>query len=138
MPNSFSYEEFIDQKPEIVFDLISDFADYKNFLPGCINSESISSSKSFDIGRLEFNFFNKQYFIESKNYKTPGELNIKQIQGPFNSLDAKWKVEQKDSGSMVYFYVEFNAPILLRPFMQQTLIDTFANKFIHAFLKRVR
>ena len=49
-----------------------------------------------------------------------------------------WKVEQKDSGSMVYFYVEFNAPILLRPFMQQTLIDTFANKFIHAFLKRVR
>ena len=75
---------------------------------------------------------------ESKNYKTPGELNIKQIQGPFNSLDAKWKVEQKDSGSMVYFYVEFNAPILLKPFMQQTLIDTFANKFIHAFLKRVR
>ncbi|MDB9996810.1 hypothetical protein OAE05_00475 [Gammaproteobacteria bacterium] len=138
MPNSFSYEEFIDQKPEIVFDLISDFADYKNFLPGCINSESISSSEDFDIGRLEFNFFNKQYFIESKNYKTPGELNIKQIQGPFNSLDAKWKVEQKDSGSMVYFYVEFNAPILLRPFMQQTLIDTFANKFIHAFLKRVR
>ena len=56
MPNSFSYEEFIDQKPEIVFDLISDFADYKNFLPGCINSESISSSESFDIGRLEFNF----------------------------------------------------------------------------------
>ena len=55
MPNSFSYEEFIDQKPEIVFDLISDFADYKNFLPGCINSESISSSESFDIGRLEFN-----------------------------------------------------------------------------------
>ena len=138
MPNSFSYEEFIDQKPEIVFDLISDFADYKNFLPGCINSESISSSEDFDIGRLEFNFFNKQYFIESKNYKTPGELNIKQIQGPFNSLDAKWKVEQKDSGSMVYFYVEFNAPILLRPFMQQTLIDNFANKFIHAFLKRVR
>lgn len=138
MPNSFSYEEFIDQKPEIVFDLISDFTDYKNFLPGCINSESISSSEDFDIGRLEFNFFNKQYFIESKNYKTPGELNIKQIQGPFNSLDAKWKVEQKDSGSMVYFYVEFNAPILLRPFMQQTLIDTFANKFIHAFLKRVR
>ena len=138
MPNSYSYEEFIDQKPEIVFDLISDFADYKNFLPGCINSESISSSESFDIGRLEFNFFNKQYFIESKNYKTPGELNIKQIQGPFNSLDAKWKVEQKDSGSMVYFYVEFNAPILLRPFMQQTLIDNFANKFIHAFLKRVR
>ena len=138
MPNSFSYEEFIDQKPEIVFDLISDFADYKNFLPGCINSESISSSESFDIGRLEFNFFNKQYFIESKNYKTPGELNIKQIQGPFISLDAKWKVEQKDSGSMVYFYVEFNAPILLRPFMQQTLIDNFANKFIHAFLKRVR
>ena len=138
MPNSFSYEEFIDQKPEIVFDLISDFTDYKNFLPGCINSESISSSEDFDIGRLEFNFFNKQYFIESKNYKTPGELNIKQIQGPFNSLDAKWKVEQKDSGSMVYFYVEFNAPILLRPFMQQTLIDNFANKFIHAFLKRVR
>ena len=57
MPNSFSYEEFIDQKPEIVFDLISDFTDYKNFLPGCINSESISSSESFDIGRLEFNFF---------------------------------------------------------------------------------
>lgn len=137
MPSNFNYEEFIAKDSKKVFELISNFEDYKNFLPGCTDSEILSRTEDYDIGRLNFNFFNKDYFIESRNSKMPTELNIKQLKGPFNSLDASWKVVEKDLGCLVIFSVEFNAPILLRPFMQQSLIDTFASKFISAFLKKV-
>ena len=137
MPSNFNYEEFIAKDSKEVFELIPNFEDYKNFLPGCTDSEILSRTKDYDIGRLNFNFFNKDYFIESRNSKMPTELNIKQLKGPFNSLDASWKVVEKDLGCLVIFSVEFNAPILLRPFMQQSLIDTFASKFISAFLKKV-
>ena len=137
MPSNFNYEEFIAKDSKKVFELISNFEDYKNFLPGCTDSEILSRTENYDIGRLNFNFFNKDYFIESRNSKMPTELNIKQLKGPFNSLDASWKVVEKDLGCLVIFSVEFNAPILLRPFMQQSLIDTFASKFISAFLKKV-
>ena len=137
MPSNFNYEEFIAKDSKEVFELISNFEDYKNFLPGCTDSEILSRTEDYDIGRLNFNFFNKDYFIESRNSKMLTELNIKQLKGPFNSLDASWKVVEKDLGCLVIFSVEFNAPILLRPFMQQSLIDTFASKFISAFLKKV-
>ena len=137
MPSNFNYEEFIAKDSKEVFELISNFEDYKNFLPGCTDSEILSRTEDYDIGRLNFNFFNKDYFIESRNSKMPTELNIKQLKGPFNSLDASWKVVEKDLGCLVIFSVEFNAPILLRPFMQQSLIYTFASKFISAFLKKV-
>ena len=137
MPSNFYYEEFIAKDSNEVFELISNFEDYKNFIPGCTDSEILSRTEDYDIGRLNFNFFNKDYFIESRNSKMPTELNIKQLKGPFNSLDASWKVIEKDLGCLVIFSVEFNAPILLRPFMQQSLIDTFASKFISAFLKKV-
>ena len=137
MPSNFNYEEFIAKDSKEVFELISNFEDYKNFIPGCTDSEILSRTEDYDIGRLNFNFFNKDYFIESKNSKMPTGLNIKQLKGPFNSLDASWKVVKKDLGCLVIFSVEFNAPILLRPFMQQSLIDTFASKLISAFLKKV-
>ena len=138
MPNTYNYKEYIAKDSEEVFALISDFTDYKNFLPGCIKSESISSTEDFEIGELEFNLFNKQYSIESKNYKTPTELKIKQIKGPFNNLEASWQVIKKDKGCLVSFYVEFDVPFLLRPFMRQVLIDSFATKYINAFIKRAK
>jgi len=138
MPNTYNYKEYIAKESEEVFALISDFTDYKNFLPGCIKSESISSTEDFEIGELEFNLFNKQYSIESKNYKTSTELKIKQIKGPFNNLEASWQVIKKDKGCLVSFYVEFDVPFLLRPFMRQVLIDSFATKYINAFIQRAK
>tara|TARA_B100000780_G_scaffold111396_1_gene77964 strand:- start:1040 stop:1456 length:417 start_codon:yes stop_codon:yes gene_type:complete len=138
MPNTYNYKEYIAKDSEEVFALISDFTDYKNFLPGCIKSESISSTEDFEIGELEFNLFNKQYSIESKNYKTSTELKIKQIKGPFNNLEASWQVIKKDKGCLVSFYVEFDVPFLLRPFMRQVLIDSFATKYINAFIQRAK
>ena len=136
MPNSFNYEEYIEKDPESVYALISNFKEYKNFIPGCINSENISNADEYDIGRLEFNFLNKEYFIESKNYRTPNKLTIKQLKGPFNYLDATWVVTKKNSGCQVSFSAEFEAPLLLKPFMQQSLIDTFAAKLMQAFIKQ--
>ena len=137
MLNSYNYEEYVEKEPDKVFNLISDFTQYKNFLPGCINSEVLSSSDDYEIGKLEFNFFGKEYLIESQNYIYPNELRIKQIQGPFNRLDAKWQVFEKDSGSLISFSTNFEAPFFLKPFINQTIIDAFANKLIHAFLERI-
>ncbi len=137
MLNSYNYEEYVEKEPDKVFNLISDFTQYKNFLPGCIKSEVLSSYDDYEIGELKFNFFGKEYFIESQNYKYPNELRIKQIQGPFNRLDAKWQVFEKDSGSLISFSTNFEAPFFLKPFINQTTIDAFANKLIHAFLERI-
>ena len=106
-------------------------------MPGCIKSEVLSSSDDYEIGKLKFNFFGKEYFIESQNYIYPNDLRIKQIQGPFNRLDAKWQVFEKDSGSLISFSTNFEAPFFLKPFINQTIIDAFANKLIHAFLERI-
>ena len=137
MLNSYNYEEYVEKAPDKVFNLISDFTQYKNFLPGCIKSEVLSSSDDYEIGKLEFNFFGKEYLIESQNYIYPNELRIKQIQGPFNRLDAKWQVFEKDSGSLISFSTNFEAPFFLKPFINQTIIDAFAKKFIDAFLERI-
>jgi len=59
MPSNFNYEEFIAKDSKEVFELISNFEDYKNFLPGCTKSEILSETQDYDIGRLNFTFFNK-------------------------------------------------------------------------------
>ena len=137
MPSKFNYEEFVAKDPKEVFELISNFSEYKNFLPGCTNSEILSSSEEYEIGKLDFNFFNKDYTIESKNIKSSSELTIKQLKGPFNSFDASWKVTKKDAGCLVNFSAEFKAPFFMQPFMQKSLIDIFAGEFINAFIGRL-
>ena len=137
MPNSYNYEKFLKKEPEKVFECISNFSEYQKFLPGCTRSETISTSNEYDIGRLEFNFFGKSYSIKSKNMKYPNKLLIDQIEGPFYSLSATWQVFEKNGGSQIKFYVEFNAPIILKPFLNQTLIDSFSDKLMDAFLRRI-
>ena len=68
MARSISYARKISEPIDRAFEIISTYENYKNFIPGCIDSRVISEEGDIQVGQLEFEMFGKSYLIESIHY----------------------------------------------------------------------
>ena len=87
MSSSFEGSEIFEAPPEKIFSLINNFEFYKDFLPGCLESSRLPSSKEgLVVGRLVFSVLNKTYVFESENKIVGNKVNIHQSKGPFSDF----------------------------------------------------
>ena len=96
MARSISYIRKISEPIDSAFEIISTYKNYKDFIPGCIDSRVISEEGDMQIGQLEFDMFGKSYLIESKNKQSDFKLEIEQIRGPFESFKGCWSLIEKE------------------------------------------
>ena len=96
MARSISYTRKISEPIDSAFEIISTYKNYKDFIPGCIDSRVISEEGDMQIGKLEFEMFGKSYVIESKNKQSDFKLEIEQIRGPFESFKGHWSLIEKE------------------------------------------
>jgi len=128
----------IPKNRQTVFDEIASFENYKNYIPGCSKSKLIEKNQDYEIGLLEFDFLLRKYEIKSKNTRSDFQINIEQIEGPFNFFEGQWQINYKsDEISEAILKTEFELPFLLNNLLPDNVINLFCENAIEGFLKNL-
>ena len=138
MTRKICFQKTLSVDSKKAFEVVTDFNDYANFIPGCTGATLISRELPIEIGRLEFNLLGKDYYIESENIIDDRSITIRQIKGPFEKFEGKWSVKDIDENScQIDFNATYELPFLLNAITPEQLVDNFSKNIIDSFIKRV-
>ena len=138
MTRKVKFEKLIKIDHELVFKEISNFENYVNYVPGCSNAELVERTDDYEVGKLEFSFFLKNYTITSKNYISDNKIKIEQIDGPFISFEGEWRVIKKDKNiTKIIFTANFELPSLLNNLLSDNSIDMFFENSLQGFVDKL-
>ena len=138
MTRKVKFEKLIEIDHELVFKEISNFENYVNYVPGCSNAELVERIDEYEVGKLEFSFFFKNYTITSKNYISDNKIKIEQIDGPFISFEGEWKVLEKDKNiTKILFTANFELPRILNSLLSDKNIDLFFKSSLEGFVDKI-
>ena len=138
MARKISFQKVLNVDSRKALEVITNFNDYSNFIPGCTRATLISRELPIEIGRLEFKVLGKDYYIESENIIDDSSITIRQIKGPFENFEGKWSVESIDENScQIDFNASYELPFLLNAITPEYLVDNFSKNIIDSFIKRV-
>ena len=137
MKKNFEVTRILPFKHTLVFKQIADFERYEQYLPFCYASRSLNSdNKDFSqIGELEFEIAGVSYKIRSENVIEDQRIHITQIKGPFEEMQASWRVEQlDDESSKISFEVNAKVPYFLGILLIDSTVEKFVNIFLDSFV----
>ena len=138
MTRKISFHKVLNVDSRKTLEVVTNFNDYANFIPGCTSAKLISRESSKEIGRLEFNLLGKDYFIESENIIDDSSIIINQLKGPFKKFKGECTVESIDESScQINFNATYELPFLLDAITPKQLVDNFSKNIIESFIKRV-
>ena len=138
MTRKISFHKVLNVDSRKTLEVVTNFNDYANFIPGCTSAKLISRESSKEIGRLEFKLLGKDYFIESENIIDDSSIIINQLKGPFKKFKGEWTVESIDESScQINFNATYELPFLLDAITPKQLVDNFSKNIIESFIKRV-
>ena len=137
MARSISYTRKISEPIDSAFEIISKYKNYKDFIPGCIDSRVIFEEGDMQIGQLEFEMFGKSYLIESKNKQSDFKLEIEQIRGPFESFKGCWSLIEKEKKTEISFNAVFTLPFLINAVTPDSLIHKLSETIIESFIAKL-
>ena len=78
MRRNIHFEKILDVDEKKALDVVLNFKDYSDFIPGCSGSELLKRDFPKEIGKLEFNILGKEYFIVSENTISDNSIKINQ------------------------------------------------------------
>ena len=137
MKRNYEVTRILPFKHTLVFEQIIDFERYEQYLPFCSGSKSLSKdNKNFSqIGELEFEIAGVSYKIKSGNVIEDERIQITQIDGPFEKMNASWNVEQLDDESCkILFKVNAKVPYFLGILLSDLAVEKFVNVFLDSFV----
>jgi ribosome-associated toxin RatA of RatAB toxin-antitoxin module len=138
MARKISFQKVLNVDSRKALEVITNFNDYSNFIPGCTGATLISRELPIEIGRLEFNLLGKEYFIESENTLDDSSITIRQLKGPFEKFEGRWSVVHIDKNScQIDFDATYELPFLLNAITPEHLANNFSKNIIDSFIKRV-
>ena len=138
MARKISFQKVLNVDSKKALEVITNFNDYSNFIPGCTGATLISRELPIEIGRLEFNVLGKEYFIESENTLDDSSITIRQLKGPFEKFEGRWSVVHIDKNScQIDFDATYELPFLLNAITPEHLANNFSKNIIDSFIKRV-
>ena len=138
MARKISFQKVLNVDSKKALEVITNFNDYSNFIPGCTRATLISRKPPIEIGRLEFNVLGKDYYIESENTLDDSSITIKQLKGPFEKFEGRWSVAHIDKNScQIDFDATYELPFLLNAITPDYLANNFSKNIIDSFIERV-
>ena len=133
-----SFQKVLDVDSKKAIEVITNFNDYSNFIPGCTRATLISRELPVEIGRLEFNVLGKDYYIESENTLDDSSIIIRQLKGPFKKFEGRWSVTHINKNlCQIDFDATYELPFLLNAITPEHLANNFSKNIIDSFIKRV-
>ena len=131
------YED-INVNINIIFSLINNVGEYKNFLPWCSESSVLVHKKNKMIAEIEISKnFLKWKFKTENNYKKNLQIDIELIEGPFSHLKGNWifkKIDSNNTQVKLYLEYKFDNKIIevsLKPIfssIMSSILDSFISE----------
>ena len=128
-----------------MFDLVADIDRYDEFLPWCNNSKIISAKKEGDkkivIADLEIGYdqFVYTYRSEVELHEDKSQINVRNLDGPFNYLENIWKfTEINERECEIKFSIDFELNISLLDILMKKFFDMAFQKMTEAFIERAK
>ncbi len=129
--------------PEEMYRLVTDVAQYPQFLPWCDQARVLEHSEKGMLAEISISFGGIRQTFVTSNTHVPGErVVLKLVKGPFSKLDGEWNFLPVGDGSQRACRVEltlhygFDNAMLGR--LVGPVFDKIASSLVEAFVKRAR
>lgn len=126
-------------RPEQMFDLVADVAQYPKFLPWCVGSRIRSRTEREIVCDLTIGF---GPFVESFTSRVtldrPGLIRVRYENGPFKYLNNQWRFLPDPAGCKVDFNVEFEFRSRILQVAIGAVFQEAVRRMVAAFLTRAR
>lgn len=129
--------------PEEMYGLVTDVAQYPQFLPWCDQARVLEQSDTGMLAEISISFSGVRQTFVTSNTHVPGQrVALKLVKGPFSNLDGEWNFLPIGDGSQRACRVELtmhygfeNATLgkLVGP-----VFDKIASSLVEAFVKRAQ
>ena len=141
MPQA-SVKRLIECKKDQLIDLVLDIEKYPEFVPFCLGSHIYKKSKEgsqtliiadLTIGKGPFK---DTYKSDVKFDKDNSSINVTNIGGPLNHLENNWKFIEIESGTEIFFDIDFEIENKFLNVLMSKSFEFGLNKIADAFQRR--
>jgi len=126
-------------RPDQMFDLVADVAQYPKFLPWCVGARIRSRNVSEIIADLTIGFgpFHET-FTSRVTLDRPGEINVRYENGPFRYMRNIWRFLPDPGGCEIDFFVDFEFKNRVLQAAIGAVFHETVRMMVNAFLRRAR
>jgi ribosome-associated toxin RatA of RatAB toxin-antitoxin module len=126
--------------PQQMFALVTDIESYPQFVPWVASAELVGRTDREVIGKLQMERAGiRETFTTRNTLKSPDEIVLTLVDGPFRKLEGHWKFEDlQGRGTRVALTIEFE---FANPMLSLLLSRTFEKscaELVDAFVARAR
>jgi len=126
-------------RPEQLFDLVADVAQYPKFLPWCIGARVRHRSDTQLIADLTIGFGPfRESFASRVTLDRPQAIHVRYENGPFRYLKNEWRFTPDPAGCKVDFFVDFEFRSRILQAAIGVVFSEAVRRMVNAFLKRAR
>jgi ribosome-associated toxin RatA of RatAB toxin-antitoxin module len=122
-----------------LYDLVSDVANYPQFVPACICGEVLAElpAESAVKAKLSFEKSGVTQSFTTKNTLTPGKsIQMDLVDGPFKSLHGFWTFETTADGCLVGVELDFEFSSMMYKMMFSSVFQKVITDLLNAFVVR--
>ncbi len=103
-----SETQIVPYRPDQLFDLVADVAQYPRFLPWCVGARVRSRTDTEMVADLTIGFGPfRETFTSRVQLDRPGHILVRYENGPFKHLHNHWRFTPHPDGTEVDFDVDF-------------------------------
>jgi len=123
-----------------LFAIVADVEKYPQFLPWVTATRIVERGESYFIADMVVGFkgITQKYTsrVELLSHKTPIEIDVSLVKGPFKHLKNNWIFEPAEGGTNIIFELDFKFQSGLFEKMIGALFEKAARKMTASFIKR--
>ena len=141
MPQA-SVKRLIECKKDQLIDLVLDIEKYPEFVPFCLDSHVYEKNKEGNLTLIIADLtigkgpFKDTYKSDVKFDKDNSSINVTNIGGPLNHLENNWKFIEIESGTEIFFDIDFEIENKFLNVLMSKSFEFGLNKIADAFQKR--
>ena len=123
---------------EEMFDLVTDVADYPNFLPWCGGVDIRHQSETGVEARIDINFKGiRQHFATRNTQQRPTRIDMEFADGPFKKFTGYWIFTAlRPDACKIEFALHYEFSSLILEKLIGPVFSHIANTFVESFIKR--
>lgn len=126
-------------RPDQMFDLVADVAQYPKFLPWCVGARVRSRSGREVVADLTIGFGPfRETFTSRVTLDRPGEINVRYENGPFRYLRNIWRFLPDPEGCEIDFFVDFEFRNRILQAAIGAVFHETVRLMVNAFLRRAK
>lgn len=124
--------------PAQMYALVSDVANYKNYLPWCPSSEILKTDGNKIIGRVDISYLKVKAHFTTENINRQNErIDMNLVDGPFKQLHGHWKfIPLGENGCKIEFKLDYKFSNIIIEKLIGAVFELVIKNIVDSFVKK--